>query len=116
MKKNLNFILQHALGIALFYGSAVTALAQTVLVPMDPVAARVPKYVIPLMIPPEMPRSGAPSDCLGTTCPKTDYNIAVRQFQQQIRPRHPVRHAPARNHARLPNGCSTPQPQTLGGR
>lgn len=86
MKKNLNFILQHALGIALFYGSAVTALAQTVLVPMDPVAARVPKYVIPLMIPPEMPRSGAPSDCLGTTCPKTDYNIAVRQFQQQILP------------------------------
>lgn len=45
---------------------------------LDPTT--IPKYVIPLVIPPEMPRSVA-----GGT-PAADYNIAVRQFRQQILP------------------------------
>ena len=39
---------------------------------------KVPKYQQPLIIPPEMPRS--------TTDPPVNYQIAVRQFQQQILP------------------------------
>jgi len=70
----------------LLFAFADPSLAQTISVPMDPLVARVPKYVIPLVIPPEMPRGVAPSDCVGGTCPKTDYNISVRQFQQQILP------------------------------
>jgi len=42
---------------------------------LDPAA--IPKYVQALVIPPVMPKS---------TDPKADYNIAVRQFQQQILP------------------------------
>ena len=41
---------------------------------LDPCA--VPKYVLPLVIPPVMDNSGEPND----------YDIAVRQFQQQILP------------------------------
>ena len=40
----------------------------------------IPKYVIPLVIPPEMPKSAA------SPAPAADYDIAVRQFQQQILP------------------------------
>ena len=44
------------------------------------VPTTIPKYVTPLVIPPVMPKSVA-----GAT-PAADYNIAVRQFQQQILP------------------------------
>ncbi len=55
--------------------------------PIDPVVTNVPKYVIPMVIPPEMPKTGTTEPCpVGSTCPLTDYNIAVRQFQQQILP------------------------------
>lgn len=46
---------------------------------LDPMT--IPKYVIPLVIPPEMPKSTTQP---GT--PAADYNIAVRQFKQQILP------------------------------
>lgn len=46
---------------------------------LDPMT--IPKYVIPLVIPPEMPKSVVQS---GT--PAADYNVAVRQFRQQILP------------------------------
>ncbi len=45
---------------------------------LDPTT--IPKYVIPLVIPPELPKS-----VTGGT-PAADYNIAVRQFKQQILP------------------------------
>ncbi len=56
--------------------------------PIDPIAANVPKYVIPLVIPPEMPRSTKTTEAcpVGAVCPETIYNIANRQFQQQILP------------------------------
>lgn len=56
--------------------------------PIDPVAANVPKYVIPLVIPPEMPKSVKTTEACpaGASCPETIYNIANRQFQQQILP------------------------------
>ncbi|MEW6217904.1 MAG: multicopper oxidase domain-containing protein [Thermodesulfobacteriota bacterium] len=41
----------------------------------------IPKYVIPLVIPPELPPSSVQPGA-----PAADYNIAVRQFQQQILP------------------------------
>lgn len=47
---------------------------------LDPTT--IPKYVIPLVIPPVMPPSTAPNQ--GT--PAAKYNIAVRQFKQQILP------------------------------
>lgn len=55
--------------------------------PVDPVKP-VPKYVIPLVIPPEMPKNAkTPEPCpAGVKCPETIYNIAVRQFKQQILP------------------------------
>lgn len=43
----------------------------------------IPKYVIPLVIPPEMPRSAGSAYDQG---PTANYNIAERQFQQQILP------------------------------
>jgi len=43
---------------------------------LDPLT--IPKFVSPLLIPPEMPKS--------TSDPAVDYQIAVRQFQQQILP------------------------------
>ncbi|WP_020674768.1 multicopper oxidase domain-containing protein [Geopsychrobacter electrodiphilus] len=45
---------------------------------LDPLT--IPKYVTPLVIPPEMPKSA------DVNVPVADYNIAVRQFQQQILP------------------------------
>ncbi|GAB4168411.1 MAG: multicopper oxidase domain-containing protein [Geothermobacteraceae bacterium] len=45
---------------------------------LDPLT--IPKYVQPLVIPPEMPKSA------DINVPAADYNIAVRQFQQQILP------------------------------
>ena len=45
---------------------------------LDPL--QIPKYVQPLVIPPEMPKSN------DLNTPVADYNIAVRQFQQQILP------------------------------
>ena len=41
----------------------------------------IPKYVTPLVIPPEMPKSTTQPGG-----PAAEYNIAVRQFQQQILP------------------------------
>ena len=46
---------------------------------LDPTT--IPKYVTPLVIPPEMPKSG-----LTSPAPAADYDIAVRQFKQQILP------------------------------
>lgn len=40
----------------------------------------IPKYVTPLVIPPEMPKSTA------SPAPAADYDVAVRQFKQQILP------------------------------
>lgn len=56
--------------------------------PIDPVLVNVPKYVIPLVIPPEMPKNKWPTQACppGTQCPATTYNIAQRQFKQQILP------------------------------
>ncbi len=56
--------------------------------PIDPVMDNVPKYVIPLVIPPEMPRDiHATEVCPAkASCPETIYNIANRQFKQQILP------------------------------
>ncbi len=56
--------------------------------PIDPVISNVPKYVIPLVIPPEMPKSAKTTEACpaGVKCPETIYNIAERQFQQQILP------------------------------
>jgi FtsP/CotA-like multicopper oxidase with cupredoxin domain len=45
---------------------------------LDPTT--IPKYVQPLVIPPEMPQSTA------SPAPAADYDIAVRQFKQQILP------------------------------
>jgi len=48
----------------------------------------VPKFVQPLVIPPVMPKSTVqPNDATGQPSPvAAEYNIAVRQFQQQILP------------------------------
>lgn len=51
---------------------------------LDPLT--VPKYVTPLVIPPEMPRSPAASPLNTAPQPAADYNISVRQFKQQILP------------------------------
>ncbi|RII27780.1 MAG: copper oxidase [Geobacter sp.] len=45
---------------------------------LDPLS--IPKYVTPLVIPPEMPKS------VTSPAPAADYDIAVRQFKQQILP------------------------------
>jgi FtsP/CotA-like multicopper oxidase with cupredoxin domain len=44
------------------------------------VPTNIPKYVTPLVIPPVMPKSSA------SPAPAADYDIAVRQFKQQILP------------------------------
>jgi FtsP/CotA-like multicopper oxidase with cupredoxin domain len=49
---------------------------------LDP--ASIPKYVTPLVIPPAMPRSAKPPPLAGK--PIDYYEIAVRQFRQQILP------------------------------
>lgn len=73
------------LTVAVYCACMASVAAQAVTGPIDPVT--VPKYVIPLVIPPEMPRSGTTEACPPTAkCPHADYNIAVRQFQQQILP------------------------------
>ena len=57
--------------------------------PPDPsVPTNIPKYVTPLVIPPVMKDSACPGGLAGMTCVNStnDYNIAVRQFQQQILP------------------------------
>src|ERR1017187_5912412 len=56
--------------------------------PIDPVASNIPKYVIPLVIPPEMPLNSQTTEACptGASCPATMYNIAERQFKQQILP------------------------------
>ena len=62
-------------GIALVALFAVTAVAAPL--PggtLDPLL--IPKYVQPLVIPPEMPKSN------DLNTPVADYNIAVRQFKQ----------------------------------
>jgi len=46
----------------------------------------IPKYGTPLVIPPEMPASPVRSTYNPAGQPVADYNIAVRQFQQQILP------------------------------
>jgi spore coat protein A len=76
------------LTVVLSYAWATGAFGATVTGPIDPVVANVPKYVIPLVIPPEMPRTGPTQQpCpMGLLCPQTNYNIAERQFQQQILP------------------------------
>lgn len=51
---------------------------------LDPLT--VPKYVIPLVIPPEMPRSPAGVNSAYNVGANAQYNIANRQFQQQILP------------------------------
>jgi FtsP/CotA-like multicopper oxidase with cupredoxin domain len=51
---------------------------------LDPLM--VPKYVTPLVIPPEMPKSPATSLLNTAPQPAAEYNIAVRQFKQQILP------------------------------
>jgi len=59
----------------------VSAFAQPTYVPggtLDPTT--IPKYVTPLVIPPVMPKSAA------SPAPAAEYDIAVRQFQQQILP------------------------------
>jgi len=59
----------------------VSAFAQPTYLPggtLDPTT--IPKYVTPLVIPPVMPKSTA------SAAPAAEYDIAVRQFQQQILP------------------------------
>ena len=48
------------------------------------VPTSIPKYVVPLVIPPAMPKS--PASSAYNRGVGTDYNIAERQFQQQILP------------------------------
>ncbi len=74
--------------IKLFSIAAVSIMSQSALSPafaapvpggsLDPLT--IPKYVTPLVIPPEMPTSTA------SPAPAADYDIAVRQFKQQILP------------------------------
>lgn len=72
---------------AVAWAWAAIPLAHAVTMPIDPAVANVPKYVIPLVIPPEMPKTGPTQACpSGASCPSTKYNIAERQFKQQILP------------------------------
>ncbi len=79
--------LQKTLGLAVG-GLLSTGAWAVVDGPIDPVVKNVPKYVIPLVIPPEMPKGAKTTEpCpAGAKCPGTMYNIALRQFQQQILP------------------------------
>jgi FtsP/CotA-like multicopper oxidase with cupredoxin domain len=68
-------------GIAFLYSISLLMFGASVAAPvpggsLDPTT--IPKYVSPLVIPPEMPKS--------TTDMTVDYQIAVQQFQQQILP------------------------------
>ena len=80
MEKSVLFQMQKwlsvAAGVVLLVSSAIAAPLPGGT--LDPLA--IPKYVQPLVIPPEMPKSA------DANVPAADYNIAVRQFQQQILP------------------------------
>ena len=74
---------------AVLTGCALLNLPGAMAVPLpggtlDPLT--IPKYVTPLVIPPVMKDSACAGGAAGMTCTNTnnDYNIAVRQFQQQI--------------------------------
>jgi FtsP/CotA-like multicopper oxidase with cupredoxin domain len=55
---------------------------------LDPLT--IPKYVTPLVIPPEMPTTSATGQpCTGANCPAAKYNLSMRQFQQQVLPGGP---------------------------
>lgn len=75
-----------SVAIGSMFATGAWAVAQTG--PIDPVLVQVPKYVIPLVIPPEMPKNKWPTQACppGAQCPVTTYNIAQRQFKQQILP------------------------------
>lgn len=55
---------------------------------LDPLA--VPKYVMPLVVPPQMPPTSANGQpCSGAACPAAQYNLSMRQFMQQMLPGGP---------------------------
>lgn len=89
--------------VAVFAAAAVCGvaqLAQAQALPPNLIdGSAVPKYTQALPIPPQMPKSTV-QPCNGSGCPVADYNIAERQFQQQILP--PVN---------MP-GTNTPYPAT----
>ncbi|MEW5991022.1 MAG: multicopper oxidase [Chloroflexota bacterium] len=60
--------------------SATRAASRVLAVPLDPTS--VPKYQAPLVVPPAMPRTSV----IGGPSPIDYYEIAVRQFSQQILP------------------------------
>lgn len=68
-----------ALGIGLLLVQGNSSAAPVPGGTLDPTT--IPKYVTPLVIPPVMPKSTAQPGA-----PAADYNIAVRQFKQQILP------------------------------
>lgn len=73
-------------------GLAATNLADS-LDPLDPL--RIPKYVDALVIPPPMPPTGTIASSTGALAPLKAksgdyYEIAVRQFMQQILPTHDI--------------------------
>jgi len=81
-KKTGRMLIVMCAAILLLMQGALTNVFAALAVPdgtIDPIT--IPKYVIPLVIPPEMPQSTKQPGF-----PKADYNIAVRQFQQQILP------------------------------
>jgi FtsP/CotA-like multicopper oxidase with cupredoxin domain len=77
------YIVELARRISLLVVLVITLLTvspaqSAIVVPLDPTT--IPKYVTPLVIPPQMPKSTA------SPAPAADYDIAVRQFKQQILP------------------------------
>ncbi len=83
MKEHLRWI--RAVSLVALTGLSMGAFQPALAAPvpggtLDPTT--IPKYVIPLVIPPEMPKSTAPNQ--GT--PAAEYNISMRQFKQQILP------------------------------
>lgn len=77
------FALSCVSALSLTVGSAFAFSSAPVL---DPTT--IPKYVTPLLIPPEMPKSTT-QPCSGTGCPAATYNLATRQFLQQMLPGGP---------------------------
>ena len=83
MKKHLRWI--RAVSLVALTGLSMGAFQPALADPvpggtLDPTT--IPKYVIPLVIPPVMPKSTVPNQ--GT--PAAEYNISMRQFKQQILP------------------------------
>ena len=73
--------------LAIAWISATTVAAPLPGGTLDPLT--IPKYVQPLVIPPEMPTATVQPVVPGVdpnNVPAAKYNIAVRQFQQQILP------------------------------